>query len=180
MHLEKINIENFKCFKGQFCLKLNKGLNVLVGDNEVGKSTILEAIHLALSGWIYGRYLKSELTESLFNSEVISSYLESLQGSDCRLPPQILIELFFDNVEDDSLKALFEGSGNSSKIKACGFQFKILFNEKYKGEYHTLLKHGNGINSLPIEYYDFCWSSFARDDRLTPRTIPFKAALIDS
>jgi putative ATP-dependent endonuclease of OLD family len=74
MFIKEIIIDNFKCFKGRFRLKLNKELNILVGDNESGKSTILEAIHLALSGWIYGKYLKTELTQSLFNNEVVNNY----------------------------------------------------------------------------------------------------------
>lgn len=41
--IEKIHIENFKCFKGQFELELEQGINILVGNNEAGKSTILEA-----------------------------------------------------------------------------------------------------------------------------------------
>ena len=53
MYIKKIIIENFKCFEGGFPLELNKGLNILVGDNEAGKSTILEAIHLALSEIFY-------------------------------------------------------------------------------------------------------------------------------
>ncbi|MDE6450031.1 MAG: ATP-binding protein [Muribaculaceae bacterium] len=53
------NFERFKFFDKEF----NSGLNILVGDNEVGKSTILEAIHLALSGMYKGRYLKSDLSE---------------------------------------------------------------------------------------------------------------------
>lgn len=56
MFIKEIIIENFKCFEGRFPLEFNNGLNILVGDNEAGKSTILEAIHLALSGWIYGKY----------------------------------------------------------------------------------------------------------------------------
>ena len=176
MFIKEIIIENFKCFEGRFRLKLNKELNILVGDNEAGKSTILEAIHLALSGWIYGKYLSTELTQSLFNNKVINNYLERLNIIP---PPNILIELFFE-IEDDSLKATFEGNGNSLKQKACGIQFKISFNEKYQGEYDILLGNSDDINSLPIEYYDFSWSSFARDDRLTPKTIPFKSALIDS
>jgi putative ATP-dependent endonuclease of OLD family len=94
-------------------------------------------------------------------------------------PPHILIELFFE-IDNDSLKATFEGNGNSLKQKACGIQFKIALNEKFQGEYDILLENSDEINSLPIEYYDFSWSSFARDDRLTPKTIPFKSALIDS
>ena len=179
MFIYKILIENFKCFEGRFSLDLNKGLNILVGDNEAGKSSILEAIHLALSGWIYGRYLKNELTQSLFNSQIIQKYLNSIKSDDPLPPPQILIELFFE-IENDSLKALFEGNGNSLKQPACGIQFKISFNEKYQGEYGILLENRDEIKSLPIEYYDFSWSSFARDDRITPKSIPFKSALIDS
>lgn len=179
MHITKIIIENFKCFEGRFSLELNKGLNILVGDNEAGKSTILEAIHLAISGWINGKYLRTELTQSLFNSRVIYDYLEGLKTQNRSLPPQILIELFFE-IENESQKALFEGNGNSTKQKACGIQFKISFNEKYQTEYDLLLGFGDEINSLPIEFYDFSWSSFARDDRLTPKIIPFKSALIDS
>jgi putative ATP-dependent endonuclease of OLD family len=49
MYITKVNIENFKCYKGKFSLNLNQGINILVGNNEAGKSTILEAIHLALT-----------------------------------------------------------------------------------------------------------------------------------
>lgn len=179
MFIKKIIIKNFKCFEGRFPLEFNNGLNILVGDNEAGKSTILEAIHLALSGWIYGKYLRTELTQSLFNNKVIDNYLVSLKSDNPLPPPYIFIELFFE-IEDNSLKAIFEGNGNSLKQKACGIQFKISFNEKYQGEYSILLEHSDETSSLPIEYYDFSWSSFARDDRLTPKTIPFKSALIDS
>lgn len=179
MNIEKILIENFKCFRGRFSLELNKGLNILVGDNEAGKSTILEAIHLALCGWIHGKYLSTEISESLFNNKVVKEYLESLKTTNRLAPPCILIEIFF-NIEDDSLKALFEGNANSTKQKACGIEFKIAFNEKFQSEYDILIKTGEEVNSLPIEYYDFSWSSFARDDRMTPKTIPFKSAFIDS
>jgi putative ATP-dependent endonuclease of OLD family len=172
-------IENFKCFEGKFDLALKKNLNILVGNNEAGKSTILEAIHLALSGWIHGRYLSTALTQSLFNEKVVNSYLESLKNDNRLFPPSIVIEIFFE-IEDDSLKAIFEGNGNSLKQKACGVRFAVEYNEKYQEEYEIMLGNGEEINSLPIEYYNFSWSSFARDNRLTPRTIPIKSALIDS
>lgn len=179
MFIKKIIIENFKCFEGKFPLELNQGLNILVGDNETGKSTILEAIHLALSGWIYGKHLRTKLTQSLFNNQVVKKYIDSLENENRLPPPDILIELFFE-IEDDSLKAMFEGNGNSLRQKACGIQFKISFNEKYQNEYNILVESEDVVGSLPIEYYDFSWSSFARDDRLTPKIIPLKSSLIDS
>jgi len=53
MNISKVHIENFKFFKGSFKVTLNNGINILVGDNEAGKSTIIEAIHLTLSGLLY-------------------------------------------------------------------------------------------------------------------------------
>lgn len=183
MYIKKVTILNFKCFKGQFSLELNKGLNVLVGDNETGKSTILEAIHLALSGLLNGRYLKFELSQYLFNNDIRNEYLKAIKNigksNSIPLPPQIVIEIFIEDIEDDSLKALFEGNGSSTRQKACGIQFKIALNETHKAYYEELIKFGD-LQSIPIEYYDFSWSSFARDERVTPTTIPIKSALIDS
>ena len=45
MHIESVGIKNYKCFKGVFPIDFDEGVNVLVGDNEVGKSTVLEAVH---------------------------------------------------------------------------------------------------------------------------------------
>lgn len=49
MYVSKIRIREFKVFR-RFELQLGDGLNILAGDNDVGKSTLLEAIHLVLTG----------------------------------------------------------------------------------------------------------------------------------
>lgn len=174
MYIKEVNIENFKCFKGKFNLKLNEGLNILVGDNEAGKSTILEAIHLALSGLFNGRYLKNELTQYLFNNDVVAEYVEKLGKGESAPLPHILIEVFV--VGDDLAK--FEGDSNSEGKKECGISLKIAFDDKYQGEYEEFIKGGN-IKTIPIEYYDVFWTSCAREN-ITARSIPIKSALIDS
>lgn len=90
MHISKINIENFKIFKGKFTLALDSRINIIVGDNEEGKSTIIEAIHLALSGLFSGRYLKNDLIQYIFNNESVSDYLSSLTTQQALAPPHIL------------------------------------------------------------------------------------------
>jgi putative ATP-dependent endonuclease of OLD family len=58
MIINKVNI-NYKCFFNEkFTINLSDGINIIVGKNVSGKSTVLEAIHLALTGVINGRYLK--------------------------------------------------------------------------------------------------------------------------
>ncbi|EML0120836.1 AAA family ATPase [Vibrio cholerae] len=44
MYIERVNIYNYKCYYGKFSIEFNKGVNILVGDNGSGKSTILEAM----------------------------------------------------------------------------------------------------------------------------------------
>lgn len=176
MHIAKVHIENFKCFKGSFKFTLNEGVNIFVGNNEAGKSTIIEAIHLGLTGLLNGKYLRNELTQYVFNNEVVDAYLNKLSsGTDVPIPPHVLIEIF---IEGPDL-AEFEGINNSERVKAQGIILKLAFDDKYQSEYEKLIRTG-GIKTLPIEYYNIFWSTFAQDDSITPRTIPLKSALIDS
>lgn len=48
MHIPKARIREFKAFRS-FGLEIKDGSNILVGDNDAGKSTVLEAVHLALT-----------------------------------------------------------------------------------------------------------------------------------
>lgn len=175
MRIKKLNISNFKCFKEKFELVLNDNLNIIVGNNEAGKSTIIDAINLALSGWFKGRYIFNELTQYLFNKESIDEYLNSLKNNKPLPLPSITIELFF----SENTPPVFRGNRNSENSDSYGLTFKVEFDEKFSEEYVLLIKE-NSIHSLPIEYYHFYWESFARDEKITPRIIPIKSALIDS
>ncbi len=78
-------------------LKFSKGMNILVGDNEEGKSTILEAVHLALTGVYAGRSIKNQLSPYLFNKEIVEEYLCAVTSGSPIPPPEIVIEVFFEN-----------------------------------------------------------------------------------
>lgn len=176
MKIEKINIENYKCYYGKFTLELNPGVNILVGNNESGKSTILEAINLALTGVLNGRYLKNELSQYLFNHQTVLEYIKSIHDDevDAQAPPSICIEIFF----ECSDLPRFEGNGNSERTNACGVSMKIEFDPEYQNEYEELIGVGE-LKSIPIEYYRISWQSFARES-ITARSIPIKSVLIDS
>lgn len=111
-------IRNFKCFRSDFELEFNKGMNVLVGDNDSGKSTILEAMNLALSGEFHGRFLRNELSEHVFNREAVEAYLADPKiGS-----AELLIELYFGGEGVNEYK----GNGNSLKDQdAAGIMFSV-------------------------------------------------------
>ncbi|PTW61695.1 putative ATP-dependent endonuclease of OLD family [Breoghania corrubedonensis] len=177
MYIEKVKIKNFKCFEGWFEVYFNQSVNIIVGNNEAGKSTLLEAIHLCLTGILNGKYLRNDLSSYLFNREVERAYLDSIAAKEPLDPPEIQIELFFGG-DDDALEDL-RGNGNSEKNdKARGLLFSIEFDKKYDGPYTELLK-SNEINSIPLEFYQVQWLEFSRQPAMT-RTIPVKSALIDS
>jgi len=174
MHIKKVIIKNFKSFKNPFTLELNNGLNILVGNNETGKSTILEAIHLVLSGFSNGRYFKNDLSEHFFNYLSVQEYLASLKTSKPLFPPEVSIEIF---IAGDQLP-FFEGDNNSSEKNECGIIFTISLAEKHRGEYNEYVAAGD-VSALPIEFYEINWTTCARES-ITPRKIPIKSALIDS
>src|SRR5690606_28902592 len=157
MHIKKVIIKNFKSFKNPFTLELNNGLNILVGNNETGKSTILEAIHLVLSGFSNGRYFKNDLSEHFFNYHSVQEYLESLKTSKPLPPPEVSIEIF---IAGDQLP-FFEGDNNSTAKKECGIIFTISLAEKHRGEYNEYVEAG-GVSALPIEFYEINWTTCAR------------------
>lgn len=175
MAIRKIKIWNFKGFRA-FETEFKPGMNILVGDNESGKSTILEAIHLALTGFYCGRGIRNEISPYLINISVMEEYISSLNGDSPLAPPEMKIELYFEGSIDPN----FEGDQNSEKQdKVEGFSFSIGFAKQYQEEYEKLIERRD-IHSLPMEYYVASWCSFARDQSITTRTIPIKSFFIDS
>jgi putative ATP-dependent endonuclease of OLD family len=174
MVIEKVVITNFKCFDGEFEMDFNDGINIIVGDNDAGKSTIIEAVNLALTGFFQGRYLKDGLTQYMFNNGVVKRYLDDLAVGKVAEPPSVSIDIYFKGPN----LARFEGNGNRRNEKGCGVSYVIEFDDQYMTEYELLTKK-EPLATLPIEYYAVTWSTFARD-KVTGRGIPIKSALIEA
>lgn len=75
------------------------GMNILVGDNSAGKSTILDAIELVMACRMGGRSTRTDLSPYWFNLQDIAEFYEAVSGEDqssIKLP-EICIEAYFDN-----------------------------------------------------------------------------------
>lgn len=175
--IEKIKIQNFKYFGEEpFEFTFNKGVNIIVGKNEEGKSTILEAIHLALTSSYHGRNIKNSLSQYLFNKESVSKYLREIKVDRKYPAPAILIELWF---AADADTQRYEGNYNSEeKTNVCGIKIEIKLDEEQKRSYDALLADGN-LLGLPLEYYTVEWQSFARE-RLNSHSQKIKSVYVDS
>ena len=173
--IRKIFIQNYKIFDS-FDLELDNVFNILVGDNEAGKSIILEAINLALTKRLNGRFIEYELTPYLFNTKCADEYLRSLKDSKPAQLPEIIIELYLhDDPELESLR----GSMNSKKEDCIGIKIEIVFDEDYKEEYENLTKNLSEIKLIPAEYYKVQWYSFA-NNAITLRSLPIRLSYIDA
>lgn len=51
MHLSSLTISNFRCFgdgENSFTLNLKPGLTAIVGENDAGKTSVIDALRFAL------------------------------------------------------------------------------------------------------------------------------------
>lgn len=172
--IEKVIIKNYKSID-YLDLKLDDTINILVGNNEQGKSTILEAVNLALTSTLNKRNIHNELNPFLFNKTVVENYIKNISKGRHVTPPSILIEIYLkENEQNASLK----GSNNSIKENACGISFSIEFDDDYTEEYQQYIEQSTNIRNIPIEYYKVNWYSFASNP-ITSRSNPIKCVLID-
>lgn len=173
--IERLVVKNYKKFDS-LDLPLNDELNIIVGDNESGKSTVLECINLALNFKINGRFAPNELHSYLFNKKVTDNYVNKIKEDKSTPLPEILVELY---LKEDSRISKFKGRMNSLKIDKPGLKVLIRFNENYAEEYADFILKNTEITTIPIEYYEMVWFSFA-DDAVTSRGVPVNSTILDA
>lgn len=155
--ITKLIIKNYKRCKN-FTLKCNPSMNILVGDNECGKSTILEALNLVLTRRLNGRIVDAELTPHLFHTDSVAEFVGSVKAKKPLAPPKIVIEAYLD---DDPALATLKGKNNEAGENAAGIRIEIVFNDDYRLEYTKLLEDPDSVATVPVEYFRVSWTSFA-------------------
>lgn len=173
--IEKVIVSGFKCIREPLTIDITRKLSILVGDNGVGKSTILEAIHLALTGLYRGEPIRRALSQALFNNDDVTAFMLAAATGDFSKLPVIKIEVFLCGGDEHDAEFL-SGAVNSERQKRCGFTFSILFDEDYRDELESLPE--TSLKSLPIEYYEARWMTFG-DGPITPRKIPVRSVMIN-
>lgn len=175
MNITRVLIKNYRRLRDSN-IELHDRLNIVVGDNECGKSTFLEAVHLALTCQLNGRHIQGELHPFLFNVNAVNDYIKALRAKQHAPPPKIVIEVY---LNDELSLAHLKGIINSRSENVPGVCLSIEFNEECKSEYASYIADPVLIRTLPIEYYKVDWRSFA-DGIITSRSIPIKPTFIDA
>jgi len=148
--ITKLKLKNFKRFNS-FAVDFNNNINILVGDNESGKSSIIEAINLVLSG----SRSKVETTglENIFNSDAVNDFL----GSDIRYEnlPRLLIEVYFNEQQNIELS----GKNNSDEVVCDGLKLEIIPNDDFSRDVISILTQREPV--FPFEFYSIKFSTFS-------------------
>jgi predicted ATP-dependent endonuclease of OLD family len=148
--IEKIKLLNFKRFSS-FEVEFFPEINLLIGDNEAGKSSILTAIELIISG------SKSKVEalglENLFNTEVISTFLSGDKKFENL--PRLHIEI---HLNEQNNPDIF-GRNNMDGVQANGLQLICGPSEELSAEIKQVL--GQESDNFPFEYYNIRFLTFS-------------------
>ena len=100
MVLNKLNISNFKMFD-HFEVEFKSGFNLILGDNGVGKTTILEAATVAIAGFLAG--MEDVAVRNIYKDDVRYTIVKDNNGTPNKLydkqPTQIGCSLTY-NAKD--------------------------------------------------------------------------------
>lgn len=152
--IQKVILHNFKRFQ-HLEVDLDPTMNIFIGDNESGKSTILQAIDLVARG--SRTRIENLGIDRLFNVETIKSFMTNINMENL---PEMFVELYFNPVLDQGL----EGGNNSKRVhNACGIKMICRANQApaYSREIHRILTQPNAV--FPLEYYTVEFYTFSGD-----------------
>ena len=178
MKIEKMIIKNYKLFR-DVTIPMNKDVNIFVGDNDSGKTTILEALTIVLTGKVNSRSVFNMLNLDWFNAEVRNEFKRAIEEGHTPSLPKIEIEVYFSSLDDEGLAIKqFRGTNNSLHEDTEGVKLEIIFDDQYGEAYRQQLTDKK-IRDIPIEYYKFVFRSFANPEHYL-RITSKKVAYIDT
>ena len=148
--VRKIKLFNFKRFN-DFEVEFDDRINLLIGDNEAGKSTILLALDLVLRG-------SRSKVETLGLDKLINTYVvNQFMSGDKQIEdlPSLAVEVYLNEQNDPDLN----GRNNSDALICDGLRLSCEPIDEFTGEIQEILEQENP--SFPFEYYSIKFSTFS-------------------
>lgn len=156
--IERVVVSGYRILR-HLELRPSPGLNIVVGGNEAGKSTLLEAISLGLTGRVNGRWAEEELNPYWFNQNLVAEYFAGLRAGATPIAPEILVELYLSPADKDV--HLLRGVHNTRAEDAPGLRLHIKPSADYAGELAEYFSAEEPPHIVPVEYYEVAWQDFA-------------------
>lgn len=185
--LTKLHLEGFKKYKQHTVINFDSEINILIGDNDSGKSSILQALAVILKGKYSAYNVVNDNTYANFlNAELIDEFVNDKQHLEdyTRLPSfTLVVEFQLNNFPENQF---FNGENvpdhvRNWEVSEEGIVFEYKFNEEFETEY---AKYVNAYStaeefSIPFDLYSASWKTF-RGSSYKARQDPFKSIFIDN
>lgn len=173
MTIKKLLIKNYKSIVDSI-IELNPDINIFVGENDAGKSTILEALSIVTTSKINGIAFEKQIKANLFNQAVREKYVASLiECKKVEEPPTIIIEAYLDILDKS-----YAGTNNELREDCSGIRMELSMNDEYAEAYKQMLTNGE-IYDIPIEFYTVTYHYFSGAPVIY-RFAPVKGVFIDT
>lgn len=166
--ITKIRLINYKRFR-YYTIEPNGQINILVGDNEVGKSTVLEAIDIVASGNV--RRVETIGIDKFLNIDAVQQF--NIGERNFHHLPKLAVELYLNGSFDHTMN----GKNNSDGITCDGIRLVCEPNCDFLSEITESLQAQEDY--FPYDYYSIRFSTFA-DEGYTGYKKKIKSILIDS
>lgn len=154
-YITSLHIKGFKKFNN-LNVEFNDKMNILVGENEAGKSTILDAIKIVLNQQY--RNVDKAILKDLMNRQMVEQFsaypaMENL--------PYIYIELYLSMEPKSKHAEYFYGEIYGEKRCEKEAKYGIRFECKFDKELGSHLDQDILDGKIPYEYYTMKWMTFA-------------------
>lgn len=167
--IKKLVLGNFKRFR-TLELDFDKELNLLVGDNEAGKSSVLQALDLVMSA--SRSHVDSIGLESLFNAKCIEEFMSGPRNM--KDLPEMFIDVYVEGILAHEINGNYNSKGGPP---ADGLRLLCAPNDVFSKDIADILKDKN--SSFPFEFYDIQFKTFG-GYTVHPSKKLMKHLLIDS
>lgn len=182
VYVNRIILNGFKGYKDETSIIFTKDKNILIGDNGIGKTSVVQALKLLLKGSRF-EYNGVNYLAKYVNNELCRKWEES-QYKITKLP-KFKLTLFFDieDNKDDVNYCKFCGQYRDSNgtiiSNQCGITFEYCFDERFKDEYNDLIDTSSERESIPFNMYKVDHKTF-NGDPYYAKMDPLKSIFINN
>ena len=188
MYIAELSIENLRSFKNQTKIEFHEGINVIIGQNNAGKTTVIKALELLFSNSKNKRLLiddfnrdttyeelKSKPPKIRLSATLVESYQEEefseelvtvaswLTKLESPYKAEITYEFYLPEKEIEAYKNSMDSVLNSN-VEECWSIIRDDYLRKYA--YRVLVgnpDHSNKVDTESINKFDFQFLSAIRD-----------------
>lgn len=154
--INKITLHNYRRFI-DYEVGFNQEKNIIIGDNEAGKSSIISAIDLVVSG--NETKVRAVGIDNIFNYNATKDFLD-LHKSDRTIAklPTVTVDLYLSNVTDAPNVVDLLGKFQDGMKPSYGLRMMIVPNEELENELKDYLDAAGEV--FPYDFYKVEFQTF--------------------